>query len=102
MNSPSTPPPIHPTAALQLLSNLHLTDYDLLANEINGYAHAIRSRAGRTTFTAEEVRVLFNRMLDVMTLAPAVTANEPQDMDRLKSLQDVMNEPLPQITKRRV
>lgn len=97
-----TSPPIHPTAALQSLSNLHLTDYDLLANEINNYSYALRSRAGRTTFTAEEVRVLFNRMLDVMSLTPQVTANEPQDMDHVKGLNEAMHEPLPQITKRRV
>ncbi len=97
-----TTSPIHPTTAFATLSNLHLTDYDLLATEINNYAYAIRTRTGRTTFTASEVRVLFNRMLDIMDLTPQVTASEPQDLDQLKSIEDAMKEPLPQITKRRV
>lgn len=98
----TTSPPPHPTLAFQVLSNLHLAEYDLLATEINNYAYAIRTRTGRTTFTAQEVRVLFNRMLDIMVLTPQVTANEPQDLDKLKTLEDAMAEPTPQITKRRV
>ena len=93
---------VHSTVAFTSLSNLHPTDYDLLATEINNYAYAIRTRTGRTTFTAKETRILFNRMLDIMVLAPQVTTGEAQDLDQLKSLEDAMNEAPPQITKRRV
>lgn len=94
-------PSVHPTLAFQVLSNLHSTDYDLLATEINNYAYAVRTRTGRTTFTALEARVLFNRMLDIMVLVPHVTAAEPQDLDQMKTLEDAMKEP-PKIEKRRV
>lgn len=96
----SSPPP-HPTLAFQVLSNLHLTEYDLLATEINNYAYAIRTRTGRTTFTATEARVLFNRMLDIMVLRPEPTANEPQDLDNLKAVEAAIVEPA-KIEKRRV
>lgn len=97
-----TSPSVHPTAALESLSNLHQTDYDLLSTEINNYAYAIRTRTGRTTFTALEVRVLFNRMLDIMVLKPQVTANEPQDLDEVKTLEDAMAEAPPKLPTRRV
>lgn len=100
MNASS--PPIHPTHAFQTLANLHLSDYDLLATEINNYSYAVRTRTGRTTFSASEVRILFARMLDIMALVPQVTASEPQDLDNLKSLEDAMKKPQAQITKRRV
>ncbi len=98
----TTAPLVHASHALESLSNLHLSEYDLLATEVNNYAYAIRTRTGRTTFTALEVRVLFNRMLDIMVLKPQVTANEPQDLDEMKTLEDAMAEPPAQITKRRV
>lgn len=100
MNAPSSPP--HPTLAFQVLANLHEGDYDLLSTEINHYIYAIRTRTGRTTLSAREARVLFNRMLDIMVLVPQVTTNEPQDLDQLKSLEEAMAEPPAQITKRRV
>jgi hypothetical protein len=95
-------PLVHPSHALESLSNLHIAEYDLLATEVNNYAYALRTRTGRTTFTALEVRVLFNRMLDIMVLKPEVTANEPQDLDKVKSLEDTMNEVPKAIEKRRV
>lgn len=97
-----TTPFVHPTAALEALSNLHAGEYDLLSTEINNYAYAIRARTGRTTFTALEVRVLFNRMLDIMVLKPQPTAQEPQDLDQMKSLEDAMAEPAPKLPTRRV
>lgn len=95
-------PLVHPSHALDSLSNLHQTDYDLLATELNSYAYALRTRTGRTTFTALEIRVLFNRMLDIMVLTPQVTAGEAQDLDEMKTLEDAMKETPKQVTNRRV
>ena len=75
--------PPHPTLAFQVLSNLHAHDYDLLATEINNYAYAIRTRTGRTTFTAKELRVLFNRMLDIMVLKPEIV----NELDQLTTFE---------------
>lgn len=97
MNAPPSP---HPTLAFQVLSNLHISDYDLLATEINNYIYAVRTRTGRTTLSAREVRVLFNRMLDIMVLIPQITAENPQDLDEMKTLEDAVKEPSPQVMRR--
>jgi hypothetical protein len=98
----TNPPPIHPTHAFHVLANLHPTEYDLLATEINNYAYAIRTRTGRTTFTAQEARVLFNRMMDIMVLKPEATANEPQDLDQMKKHENAIDESAPKQLPRRV
>lgn len=60
----------HFSLALSILANLPLPDATLLARELNLYSEAIRSRAGRTTFSPAETQTLFWRMYDVAKLLP--------------------------------
>lgn len=73
----------HFSVALHILASLPAGEHDLLARELNVYSEAIRSRAGRTSFTANELQTLLWRMYDVARIVPAVTAAQAVDMDEL-------------------
>ena len=98
MTQPSTP---HFSIALDALAHLPVVEYDLLARELNVYAEAIRTRAGRTQFTAAEMQTLIMRMWDVARITPDKD-REPLSTNpvNLDDLSEAMAKP-GQITKRR-
>jgi hypothetical protein len=73
--------------ALSTLATLDAEDevLRLITRELNLYAEVLRLRGQRYLFSPADLRVVFNRMLDVATIQPVSKSNgkdRPIDLDQ--------------------